>query len=95
MKKIIVLLLTALLLVGLMAGCGSSNDPISADKAQKIVLQDLGVSAEDVSMHTHVTTYDGAACYSIYVTVKGKTLEYIIHGVTGEILLVQESTHSH
>ena len=93
MKKIIAFALVTCLLLALLAGC--DNGQITAEKAQKIVLKDLGVSASDVTMHTHVTTYEGEACFSIYVTVDGETLEYVISGTSGEILAVNESEHSH
>ena len=93
MKKVIAFALVACLLLALLSGC--DNGQISAEKAQKIVLDDLGVSASDVTMHTHATVYENEACYSIYVTVNGKTLEYILKASDGEILDVSESNHAH
>lgn len=90
MKKLFVLALVTMMLL---AGCGDQQ--ITAERAQKIVLDDLGVSADQVTMHTHITTYENEACYSIYVTVDGETLEYIINSIGGEILTIQESEHSH
>ena len=92
MKKIVALLLVTCMAVALLAGCGGAID---AEKAQKIVLKDLGVKADQVTMHTHITTYENQACYSIYVTIGDETLEYIINSETGEILVIQESAHSH
>lgn len=93
MKKLFVLAVAAVMLLALLAGCGDQQ--ITAERAQKIVLDDLGVSADQVTMHTHITTYENEACYSIYVTVDGETLEYIINSIGGEILTIQESEHSH
>ena len=93
MKKIIAALLLVCMTITLLAGCGDGQ--IDAEKAQKIVLEDLGVKADQVTMHTHITTYENQACYSIYVTIGDETLEYIINSETGEILVIQESAHSH
>ena len=93
MKKFIAFFLIICMMAAMLCGCG--DDVISAEKAQKIVLKDLNVSAKDVTMHTHPATYEHEACYSIYVTVNGKTLEYIIKATDGEILAINESEHSH
>lgn len=97
-KKWTVMLVILALAVTMFAGCGDKNETITIEKAQQIVAEKLaedGVNTEGVSMHSHVTTYEGEACYGIYVTVSGKTHEYIIHGTTGEILAITESEHSH
>ena len=93
-KRIISVLAAAILVLGLLAGCEKS-DTISAEKAQQIVLEDLGVSAEKAQMHMHVGEYAGKPCYSIYVTVNGETLQYLIDSNTGEILDITHSDHSH
>ena len=93
MKKAVSLILVTLLLLGMLAGCGNSG--ISVEKAQKIVLKDLGVSADQVTMHTHIGNYENTPCISIYVTVNGETLEYSISADTGKILTVAHSDHSH
>ncbi len=97
-KRWIAGLLAVLLVAGLFAGCSDKNETLTIDKAQQIVLEKLeedGVNTEGISMHSHVTTYEGEACYGIYVTLAGKTHEYVIHGTTGEILAINESEHSH
>ena len=93
MRRIISLMLVVVLAVSLFAGCGNST--VSTEKAQKIVLKDLGVKAEDVTMHMHIGTYEGVPCYSIYVTVNGENLEYSVSADTGEILNIAHSDHAH
>ena len=92
-KRILLLCLTLCLLLSL-AACGGSKT-ISVEDAQQVVLADLGKTAGQVEMHMHVGEYDGKPCYSIYVTVDGQTLEYLIDSSTGEILDIQQSSHSH
>ena len=94
MKRFLAIFLIVCTMAAMLCGCGNDG-LISAEKAQKIVLKDLNVSAKDVTMHTHPATYENEACYSIYVTVNGKTLEYLIKAADGEILAVNESEHSH
>ena len=95
MKKYVAIALSVILLLTLLAGCG--NKALTADDAKQIALKDLGISEAQVSdVHVHLTTdEDGAACYSIYLTVNGTQMEYLIHGSTGEILHSGEGNHSH
>lgn len=92
-KRLIAILAVTCLLLALLAACGDGT--ISKEKAQKIVLKDLGVSANEVTMHVHVGEHEGTPCYSIYVTIEGETLEYLIDCNSGEILAINESSHSH
>lgn len=92
-RKILAICLLAALMLTLFAGCKSNV--IDQEQAKKIVLKDLGVKESDVEMHVHTTTVDNAVCWSIYVTVDGHQLQYVVHGVTGEILSVGESDHEH
>lgn len=92
MKKTVILILLVCLML---TACGSQeNDILTVEKAQQIVLEDLGVSADEVSMHVHVGSGD-IPSYSIYVTVGEESYEYVIDAATGQILSISESTHSH
>ena len=93
MKKTIAIICLTLCLALSLCACG--NKTISAEKAQQIVLDDLGVKADEVEMHLHVGEFEGTPCFSIYVTIEGETLEYLIESNTGEILDIRESSHSH
>lgn len=93
-RKILAICLIAVLMLSLFAGC-KSNGVLDQEDAKKIVLEDLGVKEKDVKMDVHTTTVDGAVCWSVYVTVNGQQLQYVIHGVTGEILSSGESDHHH
>lgn len=92
-KRIVSLLLVLVLAAGVLAGCGNST--ISTEKAQKIVLKDLGVKADEVTMHVHIGTFENVPCYSIYVTVNGENLEYSVSADDGTILNIAHSDHSH
>lgn len=92
-KRIIAILAISCMLLALLTACGS--DGITPEKAEKIVLKELGVSASEVEVHVHVGEHDGLPCYSVYVTMDGETLAYLVDSNTGEILDVVESDHSH
>ena len=66
-KRVISLLLVAVLALGILAGC-SSNKALTPEQAQKLVLKDLGVKEAD-SVDYHVTTVDGKVCYAIWQAV--------------------------
>lgn len=95
-KRIISLLLIAVMMVSLLAACGNDG-PLTTDDATEVVLEDLGVKEKNVdSLDVHITTAaDGTACYLVFVTVDGEHLEYVIHGLTGEILSKEEADHGH
>lgn len=94
MKKLFCLIISVVLLLSLCA-CGSKA--LTTDDAKAVVLKDLGVTESQVSnIHVHITnSEDGTPCYSVYLTVNGKQMEYLIDGATGEILSAGEGSHSH
>ena len=66
-KRIISLLLIAVLALSLLAACGNDG-PLTTDDAKQVVLEDLGIKEKDVdSLDVHITTAaDGTACYLVY-----------------------------
>ena len=96
-KRVISVLLIAVLAFGLLAACGKEG-PLSVEDAKAVVLEDLGVKESKVtSMDVHLGNVDGVACYLVYVSYNGENFEYVVNGITGEILSVEEtdSGHSH
>jgi uncharacterized protein YcfL len=94
-KRITSILLLVCLMLALLVGC-NSNDALTREEAEKIAMDHMGVTADQVSaVDIHPTTHDGAVCYSVYITVGSKQTEYVIHGITGEILHHGEGNHSH
>lgn len=89
MKKLIALLLV---LVFILAGCGGKDGPLTAEDAQQIALDHAGVkNAENV--HTHVVSGEEHPCYSIHLTIEGVSYEYLIDGITGQILSHGQGGH--
>ncbi len=85
MKKLLAVLIAALLMLTLFTGCGEGK-AISAEKAQQIAMEDAGLAAKDVDdVHAHVTTYENVPCYNIHITVDGTEYNYNITS-NGEIL---------
>lgn len=85
-RKIFAVLAVSVLLLGLLCACGKSN-AITAEKAQKIAMEDAGLKQKDVSdVHAHVVTEDNVPCYSIHISTADKEYSYLIHAGTGEIL---------
>ena len=67
-KKIFAVLAVSILLLGLLCACGESN-AITAEKAQKIAMEDAGLKQKDVSdVHAHAGGDQG---YSDYLHAQG------------------------
>ena len=94
-KRLISMFLLLCLLLTALLGCGKDDGTITAEEAQEIVLDYLGMSANQVQLHPHAGEHNGQPCYSIYVTYDGTTWEYKVDMQTGEILSITKSSHSH
>ena len=94
-RRIVAVLMLALLVLGLFAGCQEESEVISQEDAVAVVLEELGKTEDEVTAHVHVTTHEGMPCWGVYVTVDGQTYLYAVHCETAEILSVQKSDHSH
>jgi len=92
MKKRLISMLLIAVFVLTFAACG--NKAISAEKAQKIAVEDAGVSMADAEgMHTHVATTEAGPCYNIHFAANGEDYNYLI-SATGEVLSVSnEAAH--
>lgn len=85
-KRFLALLMVCVMLFGILAGCGN-NGPITAEKAQSIALDYIGLKEKDVSdVHTHVTDDNGIPCYSIHITTADDEFSVIINASTGEVI---------
>lgn len=93
-RRITFVLALVCMLALLLAACGGDGK-VTAEKAERIVLDELGMSAGQANPHVHVGEHEGKPCYSVYVTVDGVTWEYLVDGATGEILESRKSSHSH
>lgn len=96
-KRIFVCVLIAIMLLGLLVGC-KDDGPLTEEKAKAIVVEHSGADArEAANIHVHLgENSEGVLCFNVYVTVGGKSLTYVLHAVTGEILSITEgSGHSH
>ncbi len=94
-RRILALLAVAVLMVSLLAACKKDDGIIDQDEAVQIVLEEIGLTAEQANPHVHPTEVEGRACWGVYVTVKNKQILYVVHSTTGEILSAEESTHKH
>ena len=84
MKKTIALLLVVCLVGTLFCACGGKK--ITAQEAYEIVLKDLGAAADKAaSPHIHEGTFEGKACFNIFINVDGADLVYVVSD-TGKIL---------
>ena len=85
-KRIVSLLLVALLVLSLFAGCGK-KDVLTQEDAQKVALEYAGLKASDVEdVHVHVTSSDNIPCYSVHITTAEGDFSVIIDAKTGEVL---------
>lgn len=96
-KRVTAILLLTVVLLGILAGC-KKEEALDADGATKIAVKHLGATEkEGAAAHVHIEENDaGEICYSVYITVSGKSYTCLIHGKTGEVLSVTEGGgHSH
>lgn len=94
-KRIISLLMIAVLMVGMLAACGKDG-PLTAEDAKKVVLNDLGVKERNVdSIDVHITPIGDSMGYIVYVSVGAEHLQYVVDGITGEILHKEETDEGH
>ena len=94
-KRIISVLMIAVLALGLLAACGNDG-PLSVEEAKSIALKDMGVKESKVdSVDVHVATIDGVGCYLVYITIDGEHMQYTINGSNGEILAKEETDEGH
>ena len=95
LKRVISVLMIAVLALGLLAACGNDG-PLSVEEAKSIALKDMGVKESKVdSVDVHVATIDGVACYIVYIAMDGEYMEYTINGLNGEILDKEETEEGH
>lgn len=88
-KRIIAILLLIVLSVTLFAACGKKSTTVTTKQAQKIALEEIGLSTAEVDdIHVHATQYDGLACYQIHIT-SGKVTFYVYISQAGEVLAVE------
>lgn len=84
MKKLIVALLVITVLLSF-AACGSKNKVLTQEEAIAVALKNANLKDYD-DAHAHITTEDGAVCFSIHITVGETTYNYVIAAQGGEIL---------
>ena len=93
MKKLLILLLV---LTMILCGCAEKKAKISEKEAISIAVEHLQKSgSQPGGVHVHAGTVNGEECYSIYITVGEKTMQYVINAYTGEIVKFGESSHAH
>ena len=94
-KRIVSLLMIALLIVGLLAAC-DNDGPLTVEDAKKVALKDLGVKESKVdSVDVHMTPIGDTVGYAVYISMDGENWEYIIDGISGEILSKAETDEGH
>ena len=87
MKKRILALCLAVLLVGMLfVGCGKS-DIVTEEKAKEMAMEHAGIQESEVEdVHVHLVTENGLACYSVHITTADKEASVIIDIASGEII---------
>lgn len=81
-KRIISLLLIAVLVLTLFAACGKKT--ITVEQAQKIALETIGMTSAN-HIHVDVADYEGTACYSVHISDGGQEI-YVYIDTTGKVL---------
>ena len=84
-KRIIAMIALLMLALSPFTGC-KKNKTVTSQEAQEIALKAAGLTAGQVDdVHVHVTSYEGAACYQIHITV-GQVEHTFYIDQSGEIL---------
>lgn len=92
-KTLLTMIVLAVLMLCLMAGCAEKSSVLTQDEAVQIALEELGITTGQAQTHTHITEFEGKPCYSIHVYVGTESYEVVIDSVTGEVLNVGDASH--
>ena len=85
MKKIMALLLAALLVGTLLVGCGGGV--VTEEKAKEIALKEVDLKESQVDdIHVHMVTENGLPCYSVHITAGDREVSVLIDIASGDIL---------
>ena len=85
MKKIMALLLAALLVGTLLVGCGGGV--VTEEKAKEIALKEVDLKESQVDdIHVHMVTEKGLPCYSVHITAGDREFSVLIDIASGDIL---------
>ena len=94
-KRMISLLMIAVLVLGLLAACGKDG-PLTVEDAKAVALQDLGLKERQVdSIDVHMTAIGDSVGYAVYISQGEENWEYIIDGISGEIVSKAETDQGH
>lgn len=95
MKKLIAVLTLAALVLCFACGCEKEDAaaPVTQEQAQQIALEEVGLAAEEASIHVHTGIYEDVPCYSIHISGPDDSYEVVISATTGEVLHVGEPNH--
>lgn len=96
MKKLIAILALAALILCFACGCEKEDNsavPVTLEEAQQIALEEVGLTAEEATVHTHTGIYEETPCYSIHIAGPDDSYEVVISATTGEVLHVGEPNH--
>ena len=84
-KRIVCLVLAALMAVTLLCACGNKNKVISQAEAEKIALEHFDLSASEVDgIHTHISSGEIVG-YSIHITVGDTEYSILVEATTGDV----------
>lgn len=86
-KRLFVSLILVAVLLSLFTGCGSKSDVLTKEQAQKIALEEAGLTEKQATdIHTHIVTENGIPCYSVHITAGGKEFSFVISAADGTVL---------
>lgn len=89
-KRIVCLVLAALMAVTLLCACGNKTKVLTQEEAEKIALEHFNLSASEVdNIHTHISGGEIVG-FSIHITVDDTEYSILVDAATGEC---HESDH--
>lgn len=79
--------------MSLFAGCDSKSDVLTKEQAQKIALEEAGLTEKQATdIHTHIVTEKGIPCYSVHINAGNKEFSFVINAADGSILSSDNET---
>ena len=87
-KRLLVLLVLAAMALTLFAACEEKKSShVTEAEAIQIAIEASGVSKNSITeKHSHIGTVDNIPVYNIHLTYDGVEHEFVINGLTGEVI---------